>query len=58
MIALLRYFLADRTHRESQALLKIDEIYRRFAFRVMIAITAGYGLIYMCRLAIGVVKSR
>lgn len=34
----------------------IDRLYRRHRFRVMLAITLGYGLIYICRLAIGVVK--
>ncbi|WP_428152382.1 MFS transporter [Brevundimonas sp.] len=34
----------------------IDTLYRRYRLRVMIAITAGYGLIYICRLALGVVK--
>ncbi len=35
---------------------EIDRLYRRHRFRVMIAITLGYGLIYTCRLALGVVK--
>ncbi|WP_332677022.1 MFS transporter [Brevundimonas sp.] len=34
----------------------IDTLYRRNRFRVMLAITLGYGLIYICRLALGVVK--
>jgi OPA family sugar phosphate sensor protein UhpC-like MFS transporter len=34
----------------------IDTLYRRHRFRVMVAITLGYGLIYICRLALGVVK--
>lgn len=34
----------------------VDALYRRQRFRIMVAITLGYGLIYMCRLAIGVVK--
>ncbi|GAB2507135.1 MFS transporter [Pseudoxanthomonas sangjuensis] len=34
----------------------IDRLFRRHRFRVMVAITLGYGLIYTCRLAIGVVK--
>ncbi len=34
----------------------VDRLYRRHRLRVMIAITAGYGLIYTCRLALGVVK--
>ncbi len=34
----------------------IDAMFRKHRFRVMLAITLGYGLIYTCRLAIGVVK--
>jgi OPA family sugar phosphate sensor protein UhpC-like MFS transporter len=35
---------------------EVDRLYRRNRFRVMVAITLGYGLIYTCRLALGVVK--
>jgi OPA family sugar phosphate sensor protein UhpC-like MFS transporter len=35
---------------------EVDRLYRSNRVRVMLAITIGYGLIYMCRLAIGVVK--
>src|SRR3546814_5823129 len=35
---------------------EIDRLSRRHSFRVMVAITLGYGLIYTCRLALGVVK--
>lgn len=35
---------------------RIDSLYRSGRLRVMIAITLGYGLIYICRLALGVVK--
>jgi OPA family sugar phosphate sensor protein UhpC-like MFS transporter len=34
----------------------IDGLFRRHRMRVMFAITLGYGLIYTCRLALGVVK--
>lgn len=34
----------------------VDALYRRHRFRIMMAITLGYGLSYTCRLAIGVVK--
>jgi OPA family sugar phosphate sensor protein UhpC-like MFS transporter len=34
----------------------IDRQYRKHRLRVMLAITLGYGLIYTCRLALGVVK--
>jgi OPA family sugar phosphate sensor protein UhpC-like MFS transporter len=45
---------ADAPLRESQA--EIDATYRRYRWRVLLAITLGYGLIYTCRLAIGMVK--
>lgn len=35
---------------------QVDSLFRRHRFRVMLAITLGYGLIYTCRLALGVVK--
>jgi OPA family sugar phosphate sensor protein UhpC-like MFS transporter len=35
---------------------EIDTAYRRHRFRIMVAITLGYGLSYTCRVAIGVVK--
>ncbi|TNE64380.1 MAG: MFS transporter [Alphaproteobacteria bacterium] len=35
---------------------EIDRLYRRHRFRVMLAVTLGYGLLYTCRLALGVVK--
>ena len=53
---LLRYFAtgAEAMRRTDRA--GIDALYRSNRIRVMIAITAGYGLIYTCRLALGVVK--
>jgi OPA family sugar phosphate sensor protein UhpC-like MFS transporter len=45
---------ADAPLRESQA--EIDAAYRRYRWRVLLAITLGYGLIYTCRLAIGLTK--
>lgn len=35
---------------------RIDALFRRHRMRVMLAITLGYGLIYTCRLALGIVK--
>ncbi len=35
---------------------QIDALFKSNRFRVMFAITVGYGLIYTCRLAIGMVK--
>ena len=56
MKALLRSFAtgAEAPRIEQQA--EIDRLFRRNRIRVMLAITLGYGLIYTCRLAIGVVK--
>lgn len=34
----------------------IDALYRRHRFRIMLAITLGYGMSYTCRLALGMVK--
>jgi MFS transporter, OPA family, sugar phosphate sensor protein UhpC len=45
---------ADAPLRESQS--EIDALYRQHRWRVLLAITLGYGLIYTCRLAIGLVK--
>ena len=44
----------DRPELSDQA--EIDRLYRKHRWRVMLAITLGYGLIYTCRLALGVVK--
>ena len=54
--ALLKFFAtgADRPQITDQA--RIDHLYRRHRLRIMLAITLGYGLIYTCRLALGVVK--
>ena len=35
---------------------EIDRLYKSNRFRIMIAITVGYGIAYMCRLALSVVK--
>ncbi len=34
----------------------IDRLFRRHRFRIMVAVTLGYGMSYTCRLALGVVK--
>jgi OPA family sugar phosphate sensor protein UhpC-like MFS transporter len=34
----------------------IDQLFRRHRFRIMVAVTLGYGMSYTCRLALGVVK--
>jgi OPA family sugar phosphate sensor protein UhpC-like MFS transporter len=45
---------ADAPLRDNQS--EIDALYRQHRWRVLLAITLGYGLIYTCRLAIGLVK--
>jgi OPA family sugar phosphate sensor protein UhpC-like MFS transporter len=35
---------------------EVDHLYRKHRFRVMMAITVGYGIAYTCRLALSVVK--
>lgn len=35
---------------------RVDELYRRHRFRVLVAITIGYAFAYTCRLALSVVK--
>lgn len=45
---------ADQPQITDQGL--IDKLFRQNRFRIMLAITLGYGLIYTCRLALGVVK--
>ncbi len=54
--ALTRFFATgpDRPVIDDQA--TIDATFRRHRLRVMLAITLGYGVIYTCRLALGVVK--
>ena len=45
---------ADAPLLQDQA--QIDRLYKSTRWRVLLAITLGYGLIYTCRLAIGMVK--
>ena len=54
--AIFRSFATGGDAPRLESASEIDRLYRRNRIRVMVAITAGYGLIYTCRLAIGVVK--
>jgi OPA family sugar phosphate sensor protein UhpC-like MFS transporter len=54
--AVTRYFAAGPDAPRIQDENQVRDLYRRHRVRVMVAITLGYGLIYMCRLALGVVK--
>lgn len=56
MNSLLRYFATGPDQPPLTDAGTIDRLYRRHRLRVMLAITLGYGVIYTCRLALGVVK--
>src|ERR1044071_9959405 len=56
MNSLLRYFATGADEPQLGDAAMIDRLYRRHRLRVMLAITLGYGVIYTCRLALGVVK--
>ena len=53
---ILKFFAAGAATAPLQDPQQVDALYKRHRFRVMLAITLGYGLIYTCRLALGVVK--
>lgn len=54
--ALTRFFATGADQPVTADASSIDAMFRRHRFRVMLAITLGYGVIYTCRLALGVVK--
>ena len=56
MVALIRSFASGAASPRIEDSGRVDQLYRRYRVRVMLAITFGYAFIYMCRLAIGVVK--
>lgn len=53
---LLRFFATGPEQPVIADAAQVDALYRRHRFRVMLAITLGYGVIYTCRLALGMVK--
>ncbi len=53
---ILKFFSTGVDLPEIDDRMQVDSLYKRHRFRVMLAITLGYGLIYTCRLALGVVK--
>ena len=53
---LLRFFATGPDLPQLASRQEIDRLYRRHRFRIMVAITIGYGLVYTCRLALSVVK--
>lgn len=56
MSSLLRFFATGPDQPQLTDAGTVDALYRRHRLRVMLAITLGYGVIYTCRLALGVVK--
>jgi OPA family sugar phosphate sensor protein UhpC-like MFS transporter len=54
--ALWRFFATGPDQPQLADAATIDRLYRRHRLRVMLAITLGYGVIYTCRLALGIVK--
>ena len=54
--AIARFFATGADREQIADTGEIDRLFRRHRLRVMLAITLGYGLIYTCRLALGVVK--
>ena len=53
---LLRFFATGADKPEISDAGVVSTLFHRHRLRVMLAITLGYGLIYTCRLALGVVK--
>lgn len=53
---ILKFFSTGPDLPEMSDRAQVDNLFKRHRFRVMLAITLGYGLIYTCRLALGVVK--
>ena len=56
MTSLLRFFATGEDRPLAHDPATVDQLFRRHRLRIMLAITLGYGVIYTCRLAIGVVK--
>ena len=56
MSAFLRFFATGADLPLAHDAATVDALFRRHRLRIMIAITLGYGVIYTCRLALGVVK--
>jgi MFS transporter, OPA family, sugar phosphate sensor protein UhpC len=54
--SILKFFSTGSDQPESTDRSRTDTLFRRHRLRVMLAITLGYGFIYTCRLALGVVK--
>jgi OPA family sugar phosphate sensor protein UhpC-like MFS transporter len=53
---IFRFFATGVDKAEIQDRKIVDNLYRKHRFRIMFAITVGYGIAYTCRLALSVVK--
>jgi hypothetical protein len=54
--AILRYFASGPDKPPLRDPKQIDRLYKRYRITIMTAITLGYGIAYMCRLGLSVVK--
>jgi OPA family sugar phosphate sensor protein UhpC-like MFS transporter len=52
----LRFFATGAEPPRIADAARVGDLYRRHRLRVLLAITLGYGFIYTCRLALGVIK--
>jgi len=53
----LKFFTKSANKRQLQDQSEVDTLYRKYRWQIMTAITVGYGVAYMCRLALSVVKT-
>jgi OPA family sugar phosphate sensor protein UhpC-like MFS transporter len=56
MFNILRFFAIGVYKSEIEDTQTVDKLYKTHRFRIMIAVTVGYGIAYTCRLALSVVK--
>ena len=52
----LKFFTKSAYKPQLQDQSEVDTLYRKYRWQIMTAITVGYGVAYMCRLALSVVK--
>jgi len=56
MKSILKFFAAGPDAPPLEDKERVDSLYRKYRWQVMLAITIGYGVVYTCRLALSVVK--
>ncbi len=56
MNKILRFFASGENIPVIDDVNKVDTLYKKHRFRIMMAVTVGYGIAYTCRLALSVVK--